>query len=56
MNIEQVCEKISKAIQAVEAWHSAQRQLPNEAAAAKDMFLKCYPNRAALINSISEKP
>lgn len=52
MNAEQVCAKLSKAIQAVEAWHDARLMYPKEAEAAEEMFLKCYPKRKSLITGI----
>lgn len=51
-NAESVCATLSKAIRAVEAWHEAQSQLPQMAAAAEEMFLKIYPEREALIKGM----
>ncbi len=55
MNAEQVCARLSKAIQAVELWLEAQKQYPAEAAAAAEMFTKCYPERRNLITSIGKQ-
>ena len=52
MNAIQVCEKLSKAIIALEGFRQAQATYPKEATGALEFFLKCYPKRAALIADI----
>lgn len=51
MNAAQVCNALSKSIQAVEAWRKALDQSPKEAQAAEEMFIRCYPERRKLIES-----
>jgi hypothetical protein len=55
MNATKVVEKLSEAISAIEAFREAKKQYPKEAAAAEEMFVGCYPNRAGVIASIVGK-
>lgn len=51
-HVESVSATLSKAIQAVEAWHEQQQLHPKVTTAVEEMFLKCYPERTSLITGM----